>query len=65
MFKYDPVCGKRMNRNKAYATVEEHGELFYLCCPQCQLMFESDPDEYIRAESKKRHKHRQRRGSRR
>ncbi len=63
MFKYDPVCGKRMNPNKAYATVEQDGKLFYLCCPQCQSMFEDDPDEYVRVESKKRH--RKRRGSRR
>ncbi len=49
MFEYDPVCGKRMNPTKAYATVEEHGELFYLCSRLCQLMFESDPDEYLRS----------------
>jgi YHS domain-containing protein len=50
----DPVCGKKVNPNKAYARVEYRGETYYLCCPLCQREFERDPDKFIRANSHKR-----------
>jgi len=46
---HDPVCGKRINRNKAHIVVEYGGEEYYLCCPQCQFVFETHPDRYIRS----------------
>lgn len=49
MFTYDPVCGKRINRNKAHIAVVYRGHVYYLCCPQCQATFELDPQEYVRA----------------
>ncbi|NIM50950.1 MAG: YHS domain-containing protein [Gemmatimonadales bacterium] len=48
----DPVCGKRINRNKAHITIAYRGEAYYLCCPQCQSMFERDPERYVRAPAK-------------
>jgi P-type Cu+ transporter len=42
----DPVCGKRINRNKAHITIEYRGEEFHLCCATCQATFERDPEEY-------------------
>jgi len=42
----DPVCRRRMNRNKAYVTVQYKGEKYYLCCPLCQSEFEKDPEKY-------------------
>jgi YHS domain-containing protein len=45
---HDPVCGKRINRNKAHIAIEHRGVTYYLCCPQCQSVFEADPDRYAR-----------------
>lgn len=44
----DPVCGKRVNRNKAHIVIEYKGQEFLLCCPVCQAEFESDPEKYLR-----------------
>ena len=49
MFTHDPVCGKRINRNKAHIAVVHRGHIYYLCCPQCQAAFERDPETYVRA----------------
>jgi YHS domain-containing protein len=48
----DPVCGRKMNRNKAYAVVEYNGKEYLLCCPLCQSKFERAPDKYV-SESKR------------
>lgn len=49
------VCGKRLKRNlvepllwDAHATIEFLGQTYFLCCPQCQEAFESDPAKYAR-----------------
>ena len=44
----DPVCGKRINRNKAHIVVDYKGKQYLLCCPVCQAEFEKDPDRFIR-----------------
>ena len=44
----DPVCGKRINRNKAHIVVKYQGEAYLLCCPLCQAEFERDPQRYLR-----------------
>jgi YHS domain-containing protein len=46
----DPVCGKRINRNKAHITVEYRGREYHLCCPLCQASFEKDPERYSRVQ---------------
>jgi len=46
----DPVCGKRVNRNKAHIVVEHEGVAYALCCPLCQATFEREPKSYARAE---------------
>jgi YHS domain-containing protein len=43
----DPVCKRKMNRNKAYVMIEYKGEKYYLCCPLCQSEFEKYPEKYI------------------
>jgi YHS domain-containing protein len=43
----DPVCGKKINPNKAYAKVKYGKETYYICCPLCQAEFEKDPDKFI------------------
>jgi YHS domain-containing protein len=45
-FKKDPVCGRRINRNKAHITIEYKGHEYLLCCPLCQSEFEKDPERY-------------------
>ena len=44
----DPVCGKRINRNKAHIVLEHEGQKYALCCPVCQAEFERDPEKYLR-----------------
>ncbi len=43
----DPVCGKKVNANKAYVQIVYEGTTYYLCCPLCQSQFEKDPKKYI------------------
>lgn len=45
----DPVCGKRMNRNKAHAMIRHEGVEYLICCPKCQSEFEANPDAYVRS----------------
>lgn len=45
-FPRDPVCGRRMNRNKAYAVVRYNRIEYLVCCPKCQSEFEADPERY-------------------
>ncbi|MFQ6065942.1 MAG: YHS domain-containing protein [bacterium] len=56
MFYYDPVCGRKINRNKAYARVKYQDEIYYLCCPKCQSEFEKDPKKYLMKGKHKRRK---------
>ena len=44
----DPVCGKKINPNKAYITIKYEGENYCLCCPLCQREFERDPRKYVK-----------------
>jgi len=44
----DPVCGKRINRNKAHIVLEHNGQEYALCCPVCQAEFERHPEKYLR-----------------
>lgn len=48
----DPVCGKKMNPNKAHARVTYRGETYLLCCALCQSTFESEPQKYAVPERK-------------
>ena len=45
----DPVCGQRVNRNKAHIALDYKGQEYLLCCPLCQAEFEKDPEKYLRA----------------
>lgn len=48
----DPVCGKRINANKAHIVVNYEGVDYYLCCPLCQKTFEQNPQKYVNTKSK-------------
>ncbi len=49
-FYKDPVCGKKINRQKAQVLVKHEGYGYFLCCPLCQEEFERNPDEYAKPE---------------
>jgi YHS domain-containing protein len=44
----DPVCGKRIKRNRAHIAVDYEGITYYLCCPLCQTQFEREPQKFAR-----------------
>ncbi len=46
-FLRDPVCGKKINKNKAYAKITHNKKEYYLCCPMCQAAFENEPEKFI------------------
>ena len=48
----DPVCGMNVETGKA-AKTEYGGQTYYFCCTHCQQAFESSPQEYSGAYSKK------------
>ena len=54
-FKIDPVCGQRVNRNKAHIVIRYEDCEYLLCCPKCQSEFEVAPEKYI-AQIKRRQK---------
>ncbi len=43
----DPVCMRRMNKNKAYVKIKYEDEFYYLCCPKCQSEFAKDTKKYV------------------
>ncbi|NIM89427.1 MAG: YHS domain-containing protein [Candidatus Aminicenantes bacterium] len=46
----DPVCGQKINRQKAQILIKHKGYGYFLCCPVCQSEFEQDPDVYAKPE---------------
>ena len=49
MYK-DPVCGKKINRQKAKILIKYKGYGYFLCCPLCQKEFEQNPGKYAKHE---------------
>ena len=43
----DPVCIRRMNKNKAYVKLKFENGFYYLCCPKYQSEFMQDPKKYV------------------
>jgi len=48
----DPVCGRRVNRNKAHIVISYKGKEYPLCCPVCQAAFEKAPEKYIKGKER-------------
>ncbi len=46
----DPVCGKRIKRQRAHIAIDYGGTTYYLCCPRCQADFEREPYKFARSE---------------
>ncbi len=49
-FYRDPVCGKKINRQKAQILVKHKGYGYLLCCPLCQTEFEQNFAKYAKPE---------------
>ncbi len=46
----DPVCGKRVKRERAHIAIDYQHITYYLCCPHCQADFERSPEKFVRPE---------------
>jgi len=42
----DPVCGLEVHPDDVDSWVEYGGTQYYFCCPECQRVFEENPEEY-------------------
>ena len=49
VYHYDPVCRKKINKNKASYIYNFKNEQFLICCPVCQSEFESNRKKYMDA----------------
>ena len=46
----DPVCGMTINPQHAAANIQYQGRTFYFCSQMCKIMFERDPEKYLKTE---------------
>ena len=49
----DPVCGLQVNPDDVDSWVEYGGTQYFFCCPECQKVFEEQPEEYAGPEEAK------------
>ncbi|MEX2587916.1 MAG: heavy metal translocating P-type ATPase [Actinomycetota bacterium] len=43
----DPVCGMKIDPNRAAGSVEHEGEILYFCSEHCREQFVEDPGNYV------------------
>jgi YHS domain-containing protein len=43
----DPVCGMRVNKNHAAASLTHQGQVFYFCVEDCRARFAENPSRYL------------------
>lgn len=43
----DPVCGMKVDSEKAPTKTEYEGKTIYFCASACKEKFEENPEEYI------------------
>jgi YHS domain-containing protein len=43
----DPVCGMRINKAHAAATMEFRGQKYYFCLEECRQKFAAEPSRYL------------------
>ena len=46
VYRYDPVCRKKVNKHRAYHIDHYRGEKFLTCCSECQAQYEKDRQHY-------------------
>jgi YHS domain-containing protein len=44
----DPVCGAKVNENKAPATSTYQGERYAFCGQECKDKFDKNPEQYAK-----------------
>ncbi|HUW21510.1 MAG TPA: hypothetical protein VMW41_02460 [Candidatus Bathyarchaeia archaeon] len=47
VYHYDPVCRKRINKQKAHHIHRFGDEQFLLCCPECQAQFDANQKNFM------------------
>lgn len=53
----DPVCNMDLDENKAAATSEYKGKIYYFCAKGCKIAFDKNPEKYLGKEKDTEHKH--------
>lgn len=43
----DPVCGMKVDPQRAAATSEHAAKLYYFCSPSCKKQFDKDASRYV------------------
>jgi YHS domain-containing protein len=43
----DPVCGMKLEPEKAYSKLQYEGYVFYFCSQRCEEEFKKNPKKYI------------------
>ena len=43
----DPVCGMKIDAERAPASSAYEGHRYYFCCEECRLTFDSNPMLYL------------------
>jgi len=45
----DPVCKMNVNEKKAKHKTVYNGKTYYFCAPGCKIVFEENPEKYLKA----------------
>lgn len=51
----DPVCGMKINPDRAKSRREHAGKTYYFCCEGCATKFDSAPEKYLSAKPAEAH----------
>jgi Cu+-exporting ATPase len=43
----DPVCGRKIKKNKAEVVIHYMGNQYFLCSSKCQVEFKKSPEKYM------------------
>jgi P-type Cu+ transporter len=46
----DPVCGMNVNPQTTVFSVHHRGQTYYFCSQLCRMMFEREPEKYVKVE---------------
>lgn len=53
----DPVCEMYMIKVDETLKYEYKEKTYYFCCNSCKVLFEKDPEKYLKQEDQKEYKH--------
>ncbi len=43
----DPVCNMQVDEQKAAATSDYKGQMYYFCAKMCKESFDKDPEKFL------------------